>query len=102
MEGPGSTYWCEMKEKRSVVGQPPEDKLTCEELIAGGGSIVLIDIEASDDKELILDMKAAKHGIELMAKKQFSHFADIVNEDDDSTTADIWLQLALLGDVIYG
>jgi hypothetical protein len=30
------------------------------------------------------------------------HFADLVGEDDDAITGDVWLQLAVFGEVIYG
>lgn len=36
-----------------------------------------------------------------MAKDYTHHFDDLMQENDDATTADVWLQLSLFGDVIY-
>ena len=37
-----------------------------------------------------------------MKKEYPSHYADLVEENDDAETGDIWLQLAVFGEVIYG
>jgi hypothetical protein len=39
--------------------------------------------------------------MQLMAANQAKHFADVLEQNDDAITADVWLQLALFGDVIY-
>lgn len=41
-------------------------------------------------------------GLDIMAQKYGSHFADLVNENDDASTHDVFLQCVILGDVIYG
>jgi hypothetical protein len=41
-------------------------------------------------------------GLQLMADEHNSHFRDLMNENDDATTADVFLQLVVLGDVVYG
>ena len=30
------------------------------------------------------------------------HYADLMEEDDDLITGDVWLQLAVFGELIYG
>ena len=40
--------------------------------------------------------------MQLMAKEYTNHFDDLIQQNDDATTADVFLQLALFGDVIYG
>jgi hypothetical protein len=37
-----------------------------------------------------------------MAKDYDWHFMNIITEDDDAITADVWLQCVLLGEVVYG
>jgi hypothetical protein len=37
-----------------------------------------------------------------MADKYPRHIADILSENDDATTGDVFLQLCLFGDVVYG
>ena len=41
-------------------------------------------------------------GTAKMAKDYDWHFMNIITEDDDATTADVWLQCVLLGEVVYG
>lgn len=37
-----------------------------------------------------------------MAEKSPRHFADLLSEDDDATTHDVFIQHVLFGEVIYG
>jgi hypothetical protein len=41
-------------------------------------------------------------GLELMAEKSPSHFADLIKENDDSITHDVLIQYVILGDIVYG
>lgn len=41
-------------------------------------------------------------GMQLMVDKYPHHFSDIINDNDDATTGDVFLQLCLFDDVIYG
>lgn len=42
------------------------------------------------------------NGFDVMARKYPHHFQNIVNENDDAETADVLLQCALFGEIIYG
>lgn len=41
-------------------------------------------------------------GLQLMAEKSPDHFADIINENDDAITADVFLQYVTFGEIVYG
>ena len=41
-------------------------------------------------------------GTAKMAKDYDWHFMNIITENDDAITADVWLQCVLLGEVVYG
>ena len=41
-------------------------------------------------------------GIQLMPVKCPSHWKDFINENDDAITADVFLQLCLFGEIVYG
>lgn len=43
-----------------------------------------------------------EHGLTVMAQKYPSHFGDMLAENDDANTADVFMQCVLFGDVIYG
>lgn len=70
------------------------------------GGFVAIKLQDDEfngkDRGFHLDMARIKKGFTVMAKKEPSHFADFIAENDDQTTADVFLQCCLLGEVIYG
>jgi hypothetical protein len=39
---------------------------------------------------------------QVMQEKYYRHFRDMVAENDDATTADVFLQLAIFTDIVYG
>lgn len=84
-------------------------------LLEGKGVVVydLYDENVDDD---VYDgikpfPKEAKHkitivevqkGLELMRDQYPRHWADLVEENDDLITGDVWLQLTVFGELIYG
>jgi len=66
-----------------------------------GGSIVLVDLE-TENKKYSVNLTSLKRGLQLMADKYPKHFNDLVTENADATTADVLIQLACLGELIYG
>ena len=54
-----------------------------------------------DDDEHPLTWEGMLKGMQLMATNEPRHFSDVIEHNDDAVTADVWLQLALFGDVIY-
>jgi hypothetical protein len=90
-----------------------EDKWA-EGLLHGKGVMVydLYDEDAEDFDGDIKDFpKSAKHhitladvqkGLELMRDQYPRHYADLVEENDDLVTGDVWLQCAVFGELIYG
>ena len=79
-----------------------------------GRGVVVYDIlspEAEDCETLGEFPKTAKHhltiegvkkGLELMRDQYPRHYADLMEENDDLITGDVWLQLAVFGELIYG
>jgi hypothetical protein len=41
-------------------------------------------------------------GLTAMAQKAPRHFADLVNENDDAITHDVFMQMVVFGEIIYG
>ena len=89
-----------------------EDKWA-EALMHGKGVMVYdcYDEDVDYDADLSEFPKSAKHhitmddvrkGLELMRDKYPRHYADLMEEDDDLITGDVWLQLAVFGELIYG
>ncbi len=94
----GSSYWCEGVEALGYES-------TVKGILENGKSLKLsINNERTGEleSEHELTLGKIKKGLTLMAKKFPKHFASIVSDDTDCETADVLLQCAILGDIIYG
>lgn len=74
------------------------------EAVMLGAKIEVFDIEAEDDDESIgfLTKESMIKGSYLMLQESPEHFANIISENDDAETADVFLQYAVLGEIVYG
>ncbi|HKK52399.1 MAG TPA: hypothetical protein VKA74_12465 [Myxococcota bacterium] len=63
-------------------------------------SIYLTDAETGERYELTPE--GARKGLELLATKHPQHWADLVDENMDAVTADVWLQLSVFGEIVFG
>ena len=90
----GCNYWCS---NSSELGYEHNVKKITEE----EKDYILFDAENEKQEKFFLNMKRIKRGLTVMAKKYPHHFADIVNENTDMTTADVLVQCALFGDTLY-
>ena len=88
-----------------------EDKWA-EGLLKGKGVMVYdcYDADAEECETLADFPKTAKHpitiedvrkGLELMRDQYPHHYADLVEENDDLVTGDVFLQLATFGELVY-
>lgn len=121
----GSNYWYLVKDQILADGVSledikPEPQGRCHKEVAGEGeyyprymvvpfipgcSLVITsleDDEVNGKKEWLLNLDTLAAGIQIMATKYPRHFADFKNEDDDAETADVFLQVCLFGEIIYG
>lgn len=108
----GSNYWCSnirVTKKNKAI---PEQQFLAEDIASGHVlEIEVTDAESEDHDYGIPEEKAGKHivtrdqliaAFQLMADKQPLHFQDFADDNSDATTGDVWFQLAVFGDVIYG
>ncbi len=68
-----------------------------------GGSVEIYEMDENggEGARHILDLAACKRGLQLMADRHSRHFDDVVNGTFDATTADVFIQLAVLGEIVY-
>jgi hypothetical protein len=61
-------------------------------------------LHLTDDegKRHIMNQDKLWLGMHLMARDYPRHFDDMINDNGDAITADIFLQCVLLGDIVYG
>ena len=49
-----------------------------------------------------IDLDAIHRGFEIMAEKYPQHFKDVVEDNHDAITADVFLQLCTFEEIVYG
>ena len=71
-----------------------------------GKGVVVYDLYDEDDEcnpvKHYLTIDDVQRGLELMRDQYPRHWADLVEENDDLITGDVWLQLTVFQEVIYG
>jgi hypothetical protein len=101
----GSNYWVEIgKMKKPVAFLHKFDaKKTYPHIdypINPGGKLFLLEVE--EKKEHVLSMVEITKGVQIMAEKYPKHFSDMITDNDDATTGDVFLQCCLFGEIKYG
>jgi hypothetical protein len=66
-----------------------------------GGHLIVGDDEG-DMEDAMLNLPALHQGLQVMAEKCPNYFRDLMNDNDDAFTADVFLQCCLWGEVIFG
>lgn len=66
------------------------------------GCLWIRSLMEDNDSPRSLNLTSLERGLQLMAEKYPHHWGDFLAENDDATTGDVFLQLALYGEVIYG
>ena len=92
----GITYWCGRAE---VMGEWPEGATYAHETLTRGSRIILHDMEAGDTCGLTLDKFLS--GITQAAALRGMSVERFV-DDHDAETADLAVQFAVFGEVVYG
>lgn len=110
LEG-GSNYWYWIGNQAAATinnyGIKANSNLFVDRMMAALQAGEKIEIRDAEYEETILGT-ISMESIEAGEMKMFSnedyedHYMDIIKETDDATTADIWFQFAVLGEVVYG
>lgn len=101
----GSTHWAQFKYPDNY-----KEKYGCYEQIPfKGGNIAVYDVETG---ELLgyLNRMSIKVGLQLMADRKdltgkvvpARHFKNLATDNEDAETADVFMQLCVMGEIVYG
>jgi len=107
LEG-GSNYWYLIDEKNTklISEHKTEEKPCLSEAfftaIQKGKTIEIFDIENENEKLGEINLESIKKAEEILLKDYQYIFANILKEEDDANDADIWFQLAVMGEVVFG
>lgn len=93
----GSNYWAHIDVGKHQPGW--RNYFTTKYTIIGDSDEKAGAIQG-ETYELSLDK--LKAGLEIVADKYLHHFKDIIGETGDATTADVLVQCALFGKIVYG
>lgn len=105
----GAGYWIRYG---SLAIEPPSpvryrrvfsDNMDCplyDSPLQPGGQVTFVDDVAGCER--VLDLEACERGLRLMAQAHPRHFANLMTDKDDAETGDVFLQLAVIGDLVYG
>ena len=66
------------------------------------GTITVLDAEDRDNVIGTITKESMERAVEIMKADHTGHYVDILNESADGETADVFLQLSALGEVVYG
>lgn len=108
LEG-GSNYWYVLSEEAVAIIEKhaprTKDSTFVDRMwiaLKAGAEIPVNDAENEDEVLGKISLASIEIGEQSMADDYMHHFADILDETDDGTTADVWFQLAVMNDVVYG
>jgi len=106
----GSNYWYDIIDMQvpDVLATPWGKDVYTPNYIAypfsAGGAIIITDreLERDEQKKFTLDRQAIERGKKLIETGDPQILSDVITENSDAETGDIFLQLCLFGEVIYG
>lgn len=101
----GSNYWYLFDKEacqtiKSYEGECFVDRLWA--ALLDGRFIPVHDVIEEGKKLGELSLPSIEYAKLLIVDQYPYHYADIITENDDATTADVFFQLAVMKDVIYG
>lgn len=94
----GSNYWIDMVSAPNKEERPANVEYWHECPVHG----IPIVVHVQDDKAYTLNRAELEKGLQVMADKAKHHLNDILCENTDATTADVFLQCCLFGEIVYG
>jgi hypothetical protein len=96
-------FWNSDDNKDGRVGTPtPCAEWKIWTYIKAADDHVVEFLDTYDEAKCRLTWKRVQNGTSAMANEYDWHFMDILLENDDAVTADVWFQCVLLGEVVYG
>lgn len=105
LEG-GSNYWYMLgdfdRDQLEDPGEPLSSRIAKTLWNNETFSIPVYDLE--NDEELLghITRQSCENAFELLGKTYYASAMNILTEDDDAGDADIFFQLAVMGEVVYG
>ena len=58
--------------------------------------------EYNEDDSVFLDIESIKKGLQIMSDNYPKHYSDMITEEGDAVTADVFFQCMTFGEIVYG
>ena len=104
----GSNYWCGLSNEAlsDARSKYKTDTRNCPseylwDAVLAGESVTFYDAE-DEETTWVLNLEKVVAGTEKMCDDYAQDYADAITDQGDACTADVWFQLCLLNDVVYG
>lgn len=102
MEG-GSDYWCSAAHPKNWTPTEDDRLWYASTAYLSGPDFEVEAYDAESDEKFHVEGRVGiERGLAVMAKKYPRHFSDILIDNHDAETADVFFQCVILGDVVYG
>ena len=103
----GSNYWYQIERfitPPAVTVRSDEDRVYrhLDYPLNDGGALEIANTEDPSLGVKTLDRASIERGLALMGTKYPQHMADFLQENDDATTGDVFLQCCLYGEILLG
>lgn len=100
----GSNYWYVVTDI-NYANLSKEDFTYIHEVpLEAGCSLTIEDKneEEGTSEKWVLNREKLEKGLVVMHDKYPKHYGDFIAENDDATTADVYLQCCLFGEIVFG
>jgi hypothetical protein len=103
LEG-GSNYWYYLGDTSMIPNYDKKEPLATQLSRAVLNEGIVIPVHDIEDEELLgnLSLESIQKGLTLMAKDYPEHFQNMITENGDAETADVFFQLAVMGELVFG
>lgn len=107
LEG-GSNYWYMIQKSERSTKKDYDGNIDYDGEAAypfKGGALYIDDSQADSPtmkKPKKITRASLQTGLGIMAREYPKHFADLIEDNEDCITGDVFLQCCVLGEVIYG
>lgn len=98
----GSNYWYRIDGYEYPEGKTRRDFEFPHIGVPFAGGTIKVSAPEDGKKVYRLNQKALERGWALMRDRYPRHYADAMEGTDDAETGDVFLQLCLFGDIIFG
>jgi hypothetical protein len=99
----GSAYWAELSVKFSedsdTKGLSFEERLV-DHVMNKHSSFIITDVE--ENEEYIINKRDIERALQIMSDDYPEHFSNLIKEEDDADTGDVFLQILCFDEVVYG